>query len=334
MNCPHCGAQLPDQARFCYACGQPMAVAGNAPPPPPPPTPAPPSSAPTIAPAGVTALKCPSCGAHISPTFGEMVITCDYCGASVSLGGAGWKAISKHSMLAAKLVQAADALKIVHDAVDQGFLHRHAFEESTIVESKLSYIPFWVVPASATTTYQYQDVAVGVAGTVGSIAAAEVLGSMLGGGGRGGGGFAVIPVMGSPVNATRSGTLSGMFEFPVVAVKGMSSYQPKDYTFQLSDRTFFDKKQIPSTAPVLNGDLGEDAAQHAARSYVMQLQAEQAHKKHSMVSGLTTQVEVSDAELLHVPVWYFLLDRKGQKTMILVDGHAGKVMQTVGGPAS
>jgi hypothetical protein len=260
-----------------------------------------------------------------------MVISCDYCGGSVSLGGSGWKEISKHTMLVAKLTQPGDALKIVHDSVDQGLFHRHAFEESQILEQKLSYVPFWVVPASATTTYQYQDIAVGVGGTVASIAAAEVLGNALGGGNRRGGGFVVPVMMAPPVNPTRSETLSGTFEYPVVAVKGMSAYQPKDYQFSMSDRGFFDKKQVPSGAVVLNGDIGEDAAQHSAKSYVAQLQGEQAHKKHHMVSQLNTSVETSEGELLHVPIWYFVLERKGQKSVILIDAYAGKIIQTVGG---
>ena len=273
-------------------------------------------------------MKCPSCGAPIHPVFGEMVISCDYCGGSVTLGGTGWKQISKHTMLAAKVTNRDEALRVVHDFLDTGFLHRKSFEESTIVEEKLSYVPFWVVPTSATTNYVYQDIAVGVGGTLATVAAAEVLGNALGGGRRGG--FSPFPVVvGPPVNPTRSDTITGSFDYPVVAVKGMSAYQPKDYAFQLQDRTFFDKKTIPAGAPVLNGDLGEDAAQHAARSYVSQLQAEAAHKRHHMVSGIQTNVEVSEAELLHVPVFYFLLDRKGTKQMMLVDAHASRVMQTL-----
>lgn len=331
MNCPRCGASLPDGARFCLSCG--LALSGGSGPasaPPPPSGGAPgPSGGPSLAPAGVTALKCPSCGAPITPVFGEMVITCDYCGASVSLGGNGWKEISKHTMLAPTLTNPAAAVKIVHDFLDQGLFHRNAFEESKVLEQKLSFVPFWVVPASASTTFEYQDIAVGVGGTVASIAAAELLGSALSG--RRGGGFLAVPIVtGPPVNPTRADSISTTYEYPVVAVKGMSNYQPKNYQFALSDRTFFDKKQVPDGSAILNGDLGEDAARHAAQSYVTQLQAEAAHQKHHMVSKLQTNVEVSEGELLHVPVWYYLLERKGQRTVILIDAHAGRIIQTVG----
>jgi hypothetical protein len=259
-----------------------------------------------------------------------MVISCEYCGATVSLGGTGWKQIGRHSMLAPKVTSPEPALAVIHQYLDTGFLHRKTFEESTLTEQKLAFVPFWVVPVSATTNYVYTDVAVAAGGTVASIAAAEVLGSALGGN-RGRGGFFPIPVvMGSPVNASRSDTIVGMYEYPVVAVKGMAAYQPKNYEFGLTERSLFDKKAIPAGATVLNGDLGEDAAQHSARSYVTQLQAEEAHKRHRMVSQLNCQCEVSEAELLHVPIWSFSFDRKGQKSMILVDAHGGRIIQTVG----
>ncbi len=328
--CTKCGASLPDDARFCAKCGTAIAPAGaaGAGPASAAPSAAAPSSGSTIAAAGVQELKCPTCGAPIKPVFGEMVITCEYCGGSVTLGGAGWKEINRHTMLPLKVTDQNAALGPVHQYIEQGFFHRHDFEESKIAEARVTYVPFWVLPVSASTTYQYQAVAASVGATVGTIAAAELLGSALGG--RRGGGLAVVPVLAGPVvNPTRSETISGQYEYPVVAVKSMSSYQPKDYQFPLTERTLFDRKTIPPSTPVLNGDLGEDAARYAARAYVEQLQSEAAHKKHSMVSNLQTKVEIADGELLHVPIWYFSLERKGTKTIILVDGSAGRVIRTV-----
>lgn len=318
MFCPKCGTSLPDNARFCYACGNSL----QAPPPPPPPTPA---AAPSLAPAGAQELKCPSCGAPIHPAFGEMIVSCDYCGGSVTLGGAGWKEISKHTMLVPKLTTPDAAMKLVREFVDQGFLHRKTFEESKLVEQKLAFVPFWVMPVSASTNFVYQDVATSVGATVGTMVAGEVLGSALT---RGRGTF--IPIMTGPVvNSNRQDSISGQYEFPVVAVKGMNQYQPKEYQFSLPDRTFFDKKQVPDGAPVLNGDLGENAAQYAARAFVTQLQSDAAHKKHHMVSQLKTEVQVSEGELLHVPIWSIQLEHKGQRLLILVDAHAGRVMPTI-----
>ncbi len=326
MFCSKCGATLPNDAVFCSKCGNRVGPgAGGAPAQGAPAAAAP--ARPTIAAAGVQELKCPTCGAPIKPTFGDMVVTCDYCGGSVTLGGDGWKQINKHTMLLLKVPDPNAALKVVREHVDQGFFHRHEFEESKIEETKLSYVPFWVLPASASTTYKYQAAAASIGGTVGTIAAASLIGGALGGRR---GGFAVVPIMAGPVvNPTRSETVSGQYQFPIVAVKAMSSYQPRDYQFALDGRTLFDKKNVPENTPILNGDLGEDSAQAAAKSYVEQLQSEIVHKKHSMVSDLQSRVEVSEGELLHVPIWYFTLDRKGKKAAILVDGNAAKVIQTV-----
>jgi hypothetical protein len=307
-------------------CGTPTNRAGAAPPPAGAAA-APPAPGATVAAAGVQELKCPACGAPIKPSFGEMVITCDYCGGSVTLGGQGWKEISKHTMLPLSVADRNAALTIVRGYLDQGLLHRHFLEESKVIEEHLSYVPFWVMPASASTTYQYQAVATSVGATAGTIAAGALLGSALGGRR---GGFTVIPIMAGPVvNPTRSETISGQYEYPVVAVKAMSAYQPKDYQFSLQDRTFFDKKAIPNTAPILNGDLGEDAAKFAAEAFVKQLQSEAAHQKHHMVSGLNCQVQVSEGELLHTPIWYFRFEHKNENVVVLIDGHAGRVIRTM-----
>jgi len=329
VYCTKCGTSLPDDARFCAKCGATITPPGPAAPgaAAAPSAPAATSGSPSLAPAGAQELKCPACGAPIKPVFGEMVITCEYCGGSVTLGGQGWKEINKHTMLPLKVADQGAALKVVQTHVDNGFLHRHDFEESKLSDAKLSYVPFWVLPSSASTTYQYQAVATSVGATVGTMAAGELLGGMLGG--RRGGGMTVIPVMAGPVvNPTRSETISSQYEYPVIAVKSMSSYQPKDYSFGLGDRTLFDRKSIPDGTPILNGDLGEDSAKSVAKANLAQLQSELAHKKHSMVSNLKTEVEISDGELLHVPIWYFQLDRKGQKAIVLVDGHAGQVIRT------
>src|SRR2546425_8916396 len=97
MYCARCGTQLPDDAVFCVKCGtqtgqssQSMSTltrveytnAGQ-----------------VVGSANATSLKCPTCGAAIAPKFGEMIITCEYCGSSITLGSGGWSNIQKQTML-------------------------------------------------------------------------------------------------------------------------------------------------------------------------------------------------------------------------------------------
>jgi zinc ribbon protein len=334
VQCPRCGKQLPDDSRFCNGCGLPLSPA----PPPPPPTQgaygtagdsgnpnAPPTLPPPLpaAPTPPKDLKCPSCGAPLNPAFGDAVVTCEYCGATVSLAGTGWKAVNQHTMLLPQLIDPNAALEIVKASMDTGMFHGHRFEDSQITEQKFAFVPYWIVPTSATTNITYQDVAVSAGTTVATIAAGALIGSALGGGRRN----TFIPIVAGPVvNPTRQDQLTASYQFPVVAVKGYLQYQPKNYQFNLDTRQVYKKEALPGGASVLNGDLGEDYAQHEARAFVMQVQADAAHKKHYMVSSLQTQVEVGEAELLHAPIWRFTLDYKGHAIVVLIDANSNRVM--------
>src|SRR5580658_6337555 len=91
-----------------------------------------------IAPIGVTSLKCPNCGAPISPKFGEAVITCEYCGSGITLGSEGWSSIQKQTMLPIKFPDKDPMMAKIHDLMDKGFMHRHLQEDSMLQAMTLS----------------------------------------------------------------------------------------------------------------------------------------------------------------------------------------------------
>lgn len=327
MQCPRCGTALPDNARFCYACGAQLGggmmpggmQGGMAPAPPPPP---PPSAAPTAP----KDLKCPSCGAPLQPGLGDAVLTCQYCGATVSIAGTGWKPVTQHSMLMAQLIDQDSALKVVRGSMDAGFFHGHRYEDSQLTEAKFVYAPYWIVPSTATTRFSCQNTGMpmggGQAATVGTMAASAFLGNML----SGGRGNAFVPAMGGGQAPMVQDQMSGNYQFPVVAVKGYTQYQPKSYQFNLAARQPYRKENLPGGATVLNGDVGESEAQQAAQAYVAEMQSEAIRKKHFNVSGVQSQVQVGEPELLHAPVWYFNLNHKGKPAVLLVDANASRVM--------
>ena len=340
MYCIKCGAELPQDAKFCYKCGAAQVVqAGQG---------AqqeqqtPKQTRNVVASSTVTELKCPGCGAPIKPQFGEMVITCEYCGTSVSLAGDGWKNIQNHTMLPIKLNQQDQVLSKIKDVMDRGLLRRHFAEEATVEEITLSIVPYWIVPVSARSTYTAVDVYAQV-GTIATTAAlfgamggafggnsgrgggvgtglleGTLIGSMVGGGGMGGG------------NSTRAYSLNQNYQFPVVAMKALDEYQPKDYEFQLDERSLFDPNKFPKGVKVLNGDVSEDAAVYQAKTNVNQVQYTRVHKQHHMVQSLKTDMDTSDPELMHVPVWFARYDRKGKKIVVVIDGHSGGIINDIG----
>jgi len=81
-----------------------------------------------------------------------------------------------------------------------------------------------------------------------------MLGSMMGSGIGGGGG------------QKKAIQMDQNYNFPIIALKALTQYQPRDYQFAIQGRTLFDISQYPKGIKVLNGDISEDAAKYQAMS--------------------------------------------------------------------
>ncbi len=336
VYCPKCGAELPDTADFCMKCGTNIAAARGTPA-------AATAPAPTtavLAPSGAASLKCPNCGAPISPQFGEMVITCPYCGSGVTLANAGWKGIERQTMLPIRFADQATVEGRIHDLMDRGLMHRHLAESSTLQEMNLSLVPYWIVSASAQTSIVASDVAMEAGQIATTAALIGVMGGAMGGfgGRRGGIGFAGPLLAGTMIggmagprsNPTKSFQFADTYNFPVVALKAMMDHQPKDYQFNLQDRTYFDVTKVPKGVKILNGDVGEDGARYEAKALVTQLQSQKAHAQYHMIQQMHSDVETGDMELLHAPIWFARYAREGQQISLVIDANSGGVINSIG----
>jgi ribosomal protein L37AE/L43A len=336
MFCSKCATQLPDDAAFCYKCGTP--VSGRTIP-----TAANDQSfkgrTKVIAAFDAKSLKCPSCGAPIVPRFGEMVITCQYCNSAITLGSEGWSSIQKHTMLPLRVTDEEIVLLTIRRLMNRGLLRRHLQENSTLEQMNLSYVPYWIIAISARTSIIAADRATQI-GTIATTAA--LLGAMSGmGGGHGRGGGGGI-VQGAVLGTVLTGGMSGggmmrkayqmneNHNYPVVALRALFEYQPHDFEFGLQDRIIFDASKVPKGIQILNGDVSEEDAGNQARTLVDQLQSMKAHKKYHMIQQINTQIDIGDAELLHVPVWAVRYDHKGKKMVLIIDGNSGAPIHSVG----
>lgn len=330
MFCQKCGTQLPDEAAFCFKCGSQVSStsmeAGRKET----------SRSQIFAPAGVTKLKCPSCGAPITPQFGEMVITCEYCSTSVVLGEEGWKSIQKHTMLPVGFPDKETILKRMHDMMIVGLLRKHLQDSSTLEDLNLKIVPYWVIPVSARTTVVASDMAAQVGTVAATAALAGILGAAMGGGkGRGGvaGPVAAGVLLGSTANRggqQKAFQANNIYQFPVVATKALTAYQPREYSFDVDDRQLFEAKGFPRGIQILNGDVGEEDAKYQAKALVDQLQSDRAHREYHMIQQIKTELDLGQAELLHVPIWFARYDHKGRKIVLIVDGHNGELINSIG----
>jgi hypothetical protein len=285
-----------------------------------------------------------------------MIITCEYCGSSVSLADDGWKSIQKHTVLPLKISTVDQVNGIITPLMDKGLLHRHLQESSTQEEMSLSYVPYWIVSVSARTSVVAANEMAQIGQTATTAALMGViLGGMGGGFGGGGGGFGgrrralelprltMSSVLGASVfgqirafgmgyggGATKAEQMDANYDFPVVALKALTEYQPKEYQFDIGGRELFDIAKIPKGVKVLNGDISEEVARSQAKTLVDQLQSQKAHAKYHMIQRLTTESDVGDVELLHCPIWFSRYDHKGNKIVLVIDANSGRVINSMG----
>ncbi|MGD0818280.1 MAG: hypothetical protein ABR986_07775 [Methanomassiliicoccales archaeon] len=241
-------------------------------------------------------------------------------------------------MLLIKFPEKQQIVDKIHGLMDMGLLHRHLQEDSQLEEMSLSLIPYWIVSTSARTSIVASD----VAAEAGQIATTAALAGLMGvafGGGRGRGGFGgplmTGAVLGGTMGAGRGNMkkteeLDNNYNFPIVALKAFTQYQPKDYAFSLEERTFFDMAKVPKGVQIMNGDIGEEDARYQAKTLVDQLQSDKAHAQYHMIQQLNTQVDVSETELLHAPIWFARYDHGGKKIILVVDGNSGGVINSIG----
>jgi hypothetical protein len=216
-------------------------------------------------------------------------------------------------------------------------------------------VPYWIVSVSARTNVTAANETAQIAQTATTAALMGVIFGGMAGGFRGGRRFLLeggaglgglftgafgsvrmrIMAFGMGMGMGRGGMrkseqMDANYNFPVIALKALMDYQPRDYQFNLEDRELFDVSKLPKDVKILNGDISEDVARSQAKTLVDQLQSQKAHAKYHMIQSIHTDSDVGDVELLHVPVWFAKFDHGGNKIVLVIDANSGRVINSVG----
>jgi hypothetical protein len=266
-------------------------------------------------------------------------------------------------MLTLKVATVDQVNSIIKPMMDKGLLHRHLHEDSKQEEMSLTYVPYWIVSVSARTAVTAANETAQIAQTATTAALMGIIfggmGGGFGGGGRGGFGgggrrrafegqfgtgnpftgvlwlkririMAFGMGMGYGGGMKRTEQMDANYNFPVIALKALTDYQPRDYQFNLEGRELFDISKLPKDVKILNGDISEEVAKSQAKTLVDQLQSQKAHAKYHMIQSIQTDSDVGDVELLHVPVWFAKYDHKGNKIVLVIDANSGRVINSLG----
>src|SRR5207245_9855370 len=174
-----------------------------------------------------------------------------------------------------KVRSADDSNYLVRSRMDRGLLHRHLQESSTLEEMNLSIVPYCLVGVWARTSIIATDMVMEGAQVATTAALLGVMAGGLGGGNRrggrvGGGGAPLLEgaLLGSMMSHGMGGgsgprkaiQVNQNYNYPVVALKGLTEYQPHDYQFTIEERSLFDISQYQKGIKIINGDISEDAA--------------------------------------------------------------------------
>ena len=270
--------------------------------------------------------NCSNCGAPLSVTQEDLVVTCRYCGFTMTL--ATREEIKRHSMLENRLF-AQQAVEAAQKYMDKGIFRAGVSKDTSVTNVKLRYVPFWVCSANANTFIR------GIAGSgiMGEIHQAEeaVTDKRSSGLKK----FGKLVLAGAKAYAetqqkdrkqqTVSYSFSNNYIWPTLARQTMIS-EINFYDVPAARKIPFDIGKIPPDAEFLNIELNEEEAKAKVKSEVEAKERLIASGKVDTLETCNANVVLGEAELVHAPVWFVHYTLKGENYVIAVDGCEGKVL--------
>jgi len=285
-----------------------------------------PTVAPKPAPTRAMITGCPRCGAPISPSQEDLIVTCRYCGFTVSL--ATQEEIKTHSMLENRLFT-QQAVEAAQKYMDKGVFRAGVSRDAQIANVKLRFVPFWVFPVNTNTAFS------GVTGTgiMGELhqaqeALTDKRASKLSKFGKlvkaGVSAYAESQQKDrKPTSVSQS--FSSFYVWPTLARKTMIG-EISYYDVPAAKKIPFDVGRIPADAEFLNTEFNEEEGKAKIRSEVEARERLIASGKVDTLQTCSSQVTPGEGELVHAPIWFVHYTLKGENYVIVVDGCEGKVL--------
>jgi len=270
--------------------------------------------------------NCSNCGAPLSVTQEDLIITCRYCGFTMTV--ATREEIKRHSMLENRLF-AQQAVEAAQKYMDKGLLRIGVSRDAVITNVKLRYVPFWVCSANANTFFR----GVTGAGIMGEIhQAQEAVTDKRASGLKK---FGKLVLAGAKAYAEMqqkdrkpqkvSYSFSNNYIWPTLARRTMIS-EINYYDVPAAKKIPFDVGKIPPDAEFLNIELNEEEAKEKVKAEIEAKERLIASGKVDTLEACNTNIVLGEAELVHAPVWFVHYTLKGENYVIAVDGCEGKVL--------
>ena len=236
----------------------------------------------------VSEIKCPNCGAQLNVSPGELVATCRYCGYT-SVLGANVPFQLEHSLI----LNNFDQNRVTQDLQNwmrSGFMKPGDLaKKSRVSLMELRYLPFWLVPLRATSTYE-----------------------------------GVIERISPPTQ--RKGVIQNDYDWLVLGRKG-AEFPTRDYKVPSEGKIPFNFAKIESTAKFLNSEVDSTEAVQHAKDEVESNQRFLLRQEVDQVTKFDTTFNVERPTYIHAPLWFIQYDYKGQNYSAIIDGSNGSMIR-------
>jgi hypothetical protein len=171
-----------------------------------------------------------------------------------------------------------------------GFLKpRDLARASKIVEKSLIYLPFWVVPAIATSTYK-----------------------------------GIFERIAPPI--VKEGKIKKKYDWLVLARKA-AEFPTREYDVPLEGKVVYDFRKIEGLAKVLNSEIEQREAVELAKQQMEQHHQFLAKQDVDRIIEIKNKFSIGTSVYLHAPVWFIVYEYKGERYNILLDGATGAIIK-------
>jgi len=236
----------------------------------------------------VQEIRCSNCGAPISFRPGEIIATCRYCGFTCVIE-TGKPFTLEHSMMLNEY-NPDQAEELVRNWMRSGFLKPGDLAKSSrVAERSLVYLPFWVVPATATSKYK-----------------------------------GIFERVAPPV--VKEGRIEKRYDWLVLARKA-ADFPTREYDIPLEGKIPYDFRKIEGFAKTLNSEMAREEAVGLARQHIGDHHEFLARQEVDKIIEIKSEFSIGDAVYLHAPVWFVVYEYKGERYNILLDGATGTVIK-------
>lgn len=260
-------------------------------------------------------LNCPHCNAPIDYSLGETLFTCKYCGYTFSMIKEGeYKEIAhgKHFMLINNYNE-TEMQEVIRDWMRRGILKAGDLaEKSEITEMELKFVPIWIVNVSADTTYYGKK----------KIEEVEKRTRPS----RKPGEPPIVEEIKKVRWEDKSGHFSDVIDWKILATRGMSLPLGK-VKLSVARKIPFNIENVPPGSKLINGDVDEKLAIEEAESGIRNYHHGMASGEVDQLLSINTNVQVGEAQLLTIPLWFIRYKYKNKLYPIISNGSSGKVIE-------